>query len=371
MKPSRPQRKMLKLGILGGGQLARMLALEGHDLGLEIHILSEKQEDPAAQVCRHWLQGDPNSKKDIIEFSKDLNVVTFESEFVNCALLGEILKKKFVFPSLEAMGQLQDRAQQKTLLVSHRIPTSEFKVIEKAQDLEELWRNWGPVVIKKTRGGYDGYGTYYLRAEEDLKKLQVIFPGHFIAEKFVKFKRELAISAVRSRSGEIVFLPLVETKQTQSRCDWVVGPVKHPGLTKLQTQIKSFLNKLDYVGIIAFELFDVGAKLLVNEIAPRVHNSGHYSQQALNQSQFLLHLKAGLDMKLGPLKLLGKNFCMVNLLGTQEQDVAFPADWQGQLHWYGKKANRAGRKMGHINFLGSSPKALLKLALNERKKFSL
>jgi 5-(carboxyamino)imidazole ribonucleotide synthase len=228
----------------------------------------------------------------------------------------------------------------------------------------------GQFVLKKCRGGYDGYGTYYIRKKSDLEKYKGLFPEQFIAEELVDFQQELAVVLARSSDGSMQCLPLVRTQQTDSRCDWVTGPAKHPQFKKLQNQLCKFVNSINYVGVIAFEIFDCGKKLLINEIAPRVHNSRHYSQNYFSHSQFALHLKCGLGQKLTPQKTLAKSFCMINLLGQSDQPPIL-GDSQGHLHWYGKKLNRPGRKMGHINYLGPSSETLLKLAKKERKTFKL
>jgi len=179
------------------------------------------------------------------------------------------------------------------------------------------------------------------------------------------------VTFICGNNHQIVQLPLVESVQTQSQCDWVVGPLKHQRAKALFQKIERYLRNLDYIGAISFELFDTGLELLVNEVAPRVHNSAHYSMDALRQSQFRLHLLAGLGEKLPAAELLSPAFCMVNLVGKSHELPEVPYNIQGQLHWYGKNDNRPGRKMGHVNYVGTNSKNLLKIALSERKKFKL
>ena len=372
----------LQLGIVGGGQLGRMLALAAAPLGIQVHILSEKESDPAVQICQKWQKGNPNSRKDVIEFCRNLDLLTFESEFYEMTTYFEAQQQSlqdslnsrslFIFPSPESMQILQSRDSQKAALVNAKIPTSDFLEVSSIADLEMAWKKFPQgFVLKKCRGGYDGIGTYYCRDDEDLQKLQALFPSNFIAEVLVPFKQELAVTLVRSRDGRIVELPLVQSQQRQSRCDWVVGPVKHPKFLGLVKKLKNLIAKIDYVGCISFEIFDTGKELLINEIAPRVHNSAHYSQDALSHSQFILHIQAGLGEKLTPPKLLAKAFCMVNLIGQSQDQAEIPRHLLSRLHWYGKLENRPGRKMGHLNDLGSNAQALLKKSLRERKKFKL
>jgi 5-(carboxyamino)imidazole ribonucleotide synthase len=364
-----------QLGIVGGGQLARMLALEAAPLGLQVQILSEKTSDPAAQVAQQWKSGSPASKKDVLEFCKGLDYITFESEFFDMASFKEAQETHphlQIFPKPEVMQILQDRGSQKLLLQKHKVPTAPFLAVQSREDLKKAFTKFPQgFVLKKCRGGYDGNGTYYCRTEKDLHKLEALFPESFIAEAFIEFRRELAQIFVRSKEGSCIALPLVQTEQKQSRCDWVLGPVLHRESAKYERQIKKILQSIDYVGAVGFEFFDTRQGLLVNEIAPRVHNSGHYSQQALSHSQFLLHLQAGLGQKLVTPAEYARHFCMVNLVGESQNPVRVPLAMTGTLHWYGKQENRVGRKMGHVNYLGTSAASLLKKALLERKKFNL
>ena len=363
-----------RVGILGGGQLARMLALAGAPLGYEVHILSPSKMDPAAQVTGFHHGGQPDSPEDLRKFLSQIDFLTFESEFFDMDLLVRVLNDiktpPVVFPKPELMRELQDRSTQKKLLAEYKIPSAPFLIIQKPIDLKTAHKQFKKgFVLKKARGGYDGYGTFYAKTEADVEKLQVSFPGFSIAESFIKFKRELAVLAVCGDDGRVQFLPLVESKQTDSRCDWVAGPTKHRAWKKLAGKIEKMLAATKYRGVIAFELFDTGTDLLVNEIAPRVHNSAHYSQDALNFSQFDLHLLAGTGRKIPFLASKTKSFVMVNLVGESNNAFLFPPDLQGHLHWYGKEANRPGRKMGHLNWAGSAPlKSMLKTALKERSR---
>jgi 5-(carboxyamino)imidazole ribonucleotide synthase len=366
----------LKVGILGGGQLARMLALSGAARGLEVHSLSEHPTDPVAQVSHFWVQGSPESQADLISFSKNLDLLTFESEFFAAIKIEKALgrQKSKMFPSTRSMSIIQDRAKQKILLDDFKIPTSPFIVVHSSEDLVSSMKVFGPMVLKKRLGGYDGNGTWILRQPRDIEKIEkhlFISPG-FIAEKFVPFQRELAVMLVRTRSGQKQALPLTQTVQKNSRCDYVLGPIYHSAFPRLQKKLFKMLDGIDYVGVLGVELFDTGRELLVNELAPRVHNSGHYSQNALSLSQFDLHWMAGLGMTLPKIQIQGKAFAMINLIGQKNTtQMKAPKDFLGQIHWYGKSESRPGRKMGHLNYTGSSTKSLLSLALKERNNFKL
>jgi 5-(carboxyamino)imidazole ribonucleotide synthase len=374
MKSEKSRKIPLKIGIVGGGQLAQMLALEANAYGLEVHVLSEKSTDPAALVTGHFFQGSPDSQGDQSEFCKNLDLLTFESEFFDMEHFKKLaeLSPTYIFPEPQAMAILQDRFSQKNLLKKNKIPTADFLRVQNKQDLLQAFQHFkGQFVLKKCQGGYDGQGTYYSRRQADLESMQGLLPGNFIAESFISFKREMALVIVRSRNGAMITLPLVETKQSHSRCDWVIGPIRHPLIAPLIGKLQRLLKNINYVGAIAFELFDCGRQIMVNEVAPRVHNSAHYSQDALQVSQFLLHLKAGLGESLAPAKLNSPAFAMVNLLGGGASESKMPLNLTGKLHWYGKKENRAGRKLGHINYLGQTTKEVLARGLSERKKLVL
>lgn len=367
----------LKIGILGGGQLARMLIQQGQKLGLEMHVLCEKSDEPASLVTSHWHKGKTNSLKDIRNFCKKMDRVTFESEFIPATILKSLsseLKNK-AFPDPLVLRRLQNRRSQKEMLVDAEIPTSPFMVIHDSSDLRDAFGLFkGGCVVKKRVGGYDGKGTFILRRSTDVKNFlshHKITDHDFIAESFVKFKRELALQVARNSRGEILFLPLVEIHQKDNRLDYLIGPVTHPRLAYLQSKIKTFLKDINYVGLIAFELFDTGRELVVNEIAPRVHNSGHYTVEALNQDQFTLHLACLLNWPFKKIQFHCKAFSMTNLIGQNSARVEIPNNILGHLHWYGKKQNTTGRKMGHVTYLGNNPKTLSKLALQERKRMKL
>lgn len=370
--------KPKKIGILGGGQLARMMSLKTHELGLLPIIYSEKKDDPAALTTTFHFQGSSDAVTPLKNFLSQCDVVTFESEFLNGQLLAQLSQDTGtpIYPSPLLMEQLQDRATQKRLLHKFKIPTSQSMEVANLAELELAINVIGPkLVLKKRRFGYDGYGTFFIDANKDQKShWKTYFENNvhgFIAEKFIPFKRELAILLARDLHGQVQTFPLVESKQTNARCDWVMGPIVHPRKKQLTQMLSQFVKKIDYVGVIAFELFDTGKELLINEIAPRVHNSGHYSQNALEYDQFQTHIMAISGFKLPQNQLFTKGFAMANLLGESNETPHWPQNLKGHLHWYEKSENRKSRKMGHINMLSASPKKALSLALKERKKVKL
>ena len=384
---------MKKIGILGGGQLAQLLSRQAQKLTQEpvqsqarkpsqkpnqkqkLWVLSPSNKDPASLNNPFWTKGDPHNPAQLKAFFKKIDILSFESEFFKASLLKQALKntKLKVCPSLDNLHKLQDRYRQKQELLKHKIPTLDFIPLrfknQKEQKLAllKLYTKWGAFVLKTRFGGYDGYGTFVIKNPNSIESLKLPQEASFIAEKFLKFKRELAILSARNQKGQVIFFPLVESYQKNSICLWVKGPVQHKGLMALKKQIRAFLQKIDYQGLIAFELFESpSSQLIVNELAPRVHNTGHYSLSALDQDQFCVHLKAISNQELKSPKLKTQGFAMLNLLGTacqkptfKNKDLLSQRDFLRQkgfdLYWYGKSESRWGRKMGHINRCASSP----------------
>lgn len=378
IKPHVDPGAMKPIGILGGGQLARMMALKAHEMGLPIAVLSEKANDPAAQVTPLWRQGSLNDPDSLLAFLKACSTVTFESEFMDAELLAklELESGTPIFPQPKEMARLQDRLSQKELIEKFSLPTAPFIAVRNQTEAQAAFDYLGgKVVFKKRRFGYDGYGTFVVRSEAEFKNFIAELetnPYGFIAEAFIKFRRELALMVARGRNGQVLTLPFVETKQENSRCLWVKGPLRESApLKKLKHDLERFLKGIGYVGVMGVELFDTPRGMFINELAPRVHNSGHYSLDALSEDQFTIHLKAVLGHDLVNPKPLARGFAMMNLLGEHAQPPEWVLPPDIRLHWYGKNENRIGRKMGHINALGSTPETALSLVRRRRKSFNI
>jgi len=275
------------------------------------------------------------------------------------------------------MGLIQDRLTQKQWLAGHKIPTLEFTAIDTlpvAKMFLDKHIKTG-IVLKQRRFGYDGYGTFHVRGADELEKLWPRWgakQANLIGEPRCPFSRELAITLVRGQDGRVCEFPLVETHQENSRCLWVKGPVRHSGIAGLRGKLRRLLSSTGYVGAIAFELFDTPKGLVVNEVAPRVHNSTHYSIDACRPDQFLAHLMAvtGAELPKAP-QMLGRGFAMMNLLGRSTAAPMLVRDSGANLHWYGKHDNRPGRKMGHLNAVANSADEALRIVKRAERKFKL
>lgn len=355
--------------------MARFLSLKAQEMGLSVRLLCQEADEPAALVTKDVHFGNLNDPEVRQKFLDQVDVVTFESEFIDASSIENLKLQSFkVFPSVSTMNLIRDRFTQKDLLVKNKIPTAEVIQFETKKDILQWFAlNKSPLVLKKRLFGYDGYGTIIVKTKKDIDQIpDDLSSKDWIAERFCPFKRELAFSIARNEKNKFYVLPLVETKQTNSKCDWVKGPIKLKKIEPLLSQFKKMMKKMNYVGLLSVELFETSNGLIVNELAPRVHNSGHYSIEALQVSQFEAHLRAVLGWPLPKSSLpLAKGFSMANLIGSHDDDAYLSPSQEGFLHWYNKSLNRPGRKMGHLTVLDSNSEKALKRALNWRKKFCL
>ncbi len=369
----------LQIGILGGGQLAQMLALSAHKMGYVPVIASESSKDPATKVVQRWHACNFKDPLQIQDFLQKVDVATFESEFLDAEALALVSQKtgKKLFPDPSIMASIQDRLPQKELYFKYKLATSDYQPVQKASDLDQCFDDWGAFVLKTRRGGYDGYGTFIVSKPKELTALQDrLSTGDlknlsFIAERKIQFKREVALIAACDQQGEFFCYPLVESHQRNAKCDWVKGPTAHPKLSAMIKKIKFFLQDMNYVGVMGIEMFDTGKDLLINEIAPRVHNSGHYTQLSHNWSQFDLHIKCVAGEPLPEVMSLQKGFAMANLIGEKRERAKIVLPMNENFHWYGKDQLKPGRKMGHINAASTTPARALEKALQQRRKVQL
>lgn len=388
LKPPQPQQhtpktktlteaQKLHLGVLGDGQLAQMMAQEAQKMGLNFSVLSPDSKSPAAQVTSRVTLGSADKLTDFLDFCKNKDLVTIESEFIDPQTLEQ--SSCPVWPKPETLKSLRDRLPQKKSFIDHNIPTSPLYLFSGWDEVEKALKpNSLGLVFKKRLFGYDGYGTRIIKNLSDLEKFKSENPdlNEWIAEDLIDFKVELAISFARNASNQILEFPLVQSHQEQSKCLWVQGPLEKTPHQDFINGLKNYIQALDFIGLISFELFlTQDHKLLVNEVAPRVHNSAHYSLEALPTNQFKAHLMAICNMDLPTDESPQKPFAMYNLIGESQgptSNLSLPADQQNVfLHWYHKTETRPGRKMGHLTALAdTSEEALLRLK-NARKEFQL
>jgi 5-(carboxyamino)imidazole ribonucleotide synthase len=354
---------MTSVGILGGGQLARMLALSGAPLGLRFLVLDTVSDACAAQYAPS-LQADWRDEDALAEFAARVDVATFDFENVPAESAHWLAERIPVFPSARALAVAQDRLAEKSLFRELGIGVPDFADIASRVDLDTAIARMGtPAILKTRRLGYDGKGQFRIRTQGDLDAAWAALGAQadsvgLILEAFVPFERELSVVAVRGRDGEFRTWPVTENWHEQGVLSASLAPAQvSPALAaEAVTCARRVAESLDYVGVFALELFLHGGRLLANEMAPRVHNSGHWSIEGAETSQFENHLRAVLGLPLGSTRMLG-HACMLNWIGELPPAAPVLSEPCGHWHDYGKAA-RAGRKVGHATFRSDSPSEL-------------
>ena len=352
---------MNRVGVLGAGQLGRMLALAGYPLGLRFRFLDPASEAPAEHLAERLAHGFHDSAA-LHRFTDGLVAVTYEFENVPVELVRQLARDLYVFPSPAALEASQDRLSEKSLFRRLGLPTAPFAVVQTRAELDRAVAEIGlPAVLKTRRFGYDGKGQARLRSPRDVESAWEALDGHpLLLEGFVSFERELSQIAVRARDGSMAFYPLVENHHGEGilRLSLAPAPNLTPDLEALaRAHAARVLEDLDYVGVLTIEFFEQDGRLIANEMAPRVHNSGHWTIEGAATSQFENHLRAGLSWPLGSTET-AVPCAMVNLIGTAPDAVKVLAIPDAHLHLYGK-SQRPGRKLGHVTLRAPSAEVLL------------
>ncbi len=339
---------MQTIGILGGGQLARMLALAGAPLGLRFLVVDSAEDACASQVAP-LLRADWREFDRLADFAARVDVATFDFENVPAETAQWLTAHVPVFPNPRALATSQDRLEEKTLFGRIGLETPAFAAVDSRDELARAVERIGtPSILKTRRLGYDGKGQFRLKSPADVDEAWAALGGTpSILEAFVPFDRELSVVAVRSREGEFRTYPLTQNWHADGILSASLAPAPNSeALAPLAcAHAQRVAEELDYVGVFALELFVVGDRLLGNEMAPRVHNSGHWTIEGAPASQFENHVRAVLGLPLGDTRALGCNV-MLNWVG--ELPPANPVLAEPRAHWhdYGK-TSRAGRKVGH------------------------
>jgi 5-(carboxyamino)imidazole ribonucleotide synthase len=350
------------IGVLGGGQLGRMLALAGYPLGHYFRFLDPSPTAPAGDIATHVFAPFDLDNDTLERFISGLDLVTYEFENVPVATARSLAERVPLYPSAQALEVAQDRLAEKSFFRELGIPMPEFEPVDTRDDLERAVERVGlPAVLKTRRLGYDGKGQYVLRERHDLGRAWELFPGGgLIVESYVPFTRELSILAVRGRDGQTAFYPLVENHHLDGILRLSLAPAPgQPG--ELQSEAEGYaarvLDALEYVGVLAIELFEVEGRLLASEMAPRVHNSGHWTIEGAETSQFENHIRAVTGMPLGATAAIGQS-AMVNIIGALPDAKKVLAVPSAHLHLYNKRP-RAGRKLGHVTLRADDPAVLM------------
>jgi 5-(carboxyamino)imidazole ribonucleotide synthase len=357
------------IGILGGGQLGYMLALAGYPLGLHFRFFDPSPEAPVGRIASR-VTADFGDEAALEKFANGLELVTYEFENVPVDAVRFLAERVPVLPSAKALEVAQDRINEKTLFRELGIPTTEFEPVGGRDDLDAAVKKIGlPAILKTCRMGYDGKGQWHLRTPDDVARAKSELPTAttqsasngipYILEKFVPFTRELSVIAVRARTGETAVYPLVENHHRGGILRLSIAPAPHldPSIQRSAEQAaRAVFDELEYVGVLAIEFFEQAGKLLANEMAPRVHNSGHWTIEGALTSQFENHLRAVVGLPLGSTLPIGCS-AMLNLIGETPDAAEVLAVRDAHLHLFGKSP-RAGRKLGHVTLRASSSEQL-------------
>jgi len=345
--------KLSRVGIVGAGQLGRMLALAGYPLGLRCVFLDRSASSPAAQVAP-TLIGELEDPAQLAALAACSDVLTFDWENISGKALAPLEKLTQVRPPREALEVSQDRMAEKALFSKLRIPVAAHAAIDSEHQLMRVIRKIGlPGVLKTRRLGYDGKGQFMLRDPHQIGEAWAAIGGPgMIYEKFQEFSREVSIVGARSAAGHTVFYPLSANSHGGGILHYSIAPFANPGLERrARIYMKRVLNALAYVGVLTIEFFVVKGRLIANEMAPRVHNSGHWTIEGCVTSQFENHLRAICDLPLGSTRALGHT-AMINFLGRMPDRERLLAIDGLAFHDYGKEP-RPGRKLGHCTILKS------------------
>jgi 5-(carboxyamino)imidazole ribonucleotide synthase len=364
------------IGILGGGQLGYMLALAGYPLGLHFRFLDPSPEAPVGRIATR-ITAQFTDRSALKKFAAGLELVTYEFENVPVEAARFLAEYVPVLPPPDALEAAQDRLNEKRLFQRLGIATTEFAAVADQEALDGAIKQIGlPAILKACRMGYDGKGQWILRSPEDVVRAKSELPAAnasagkrtgeqaeqnapFLLERLVPFTRELSVLAVRGRTGETAFYPLVENHHRAGILRLSLAPAPQLDRTVQQAAedaARRVFDTLQYVGVLAIEFFEHEGRLLANEMAPRVHNSGHWTIEGAVTSQFENHLRAVVGLPLGSTSAIGCS-AMLNLIGDVPDSAEVLTVRDAHLHLYGKSA-RAGRKLGHVTLRASSPEQL-------------
>ena len=348
---------MTTIGILGAGQLGRMLALAGYPLGMRFRFLDPASDSPAGLLADH-LACDYSDSSALERFAGGLDVITYEFENVPVDAARYLERFAPVYPSPIALEKAQDRFREKTFFCELGIPTPMFTNDFENGQIEKIGF---PAVLKTRRMGYDGKGQAIIRSETDLKaELESRYTHELILEEHIAFERELSLIGVRNRTGETRFYPLVENYHREGilRLSLVTGIISLELQKQAEDYARKVMSALEYVGVLTIEFFEKDGRLLANEMAPRVHNSGHWTIEGTVTSQFENHIRAVADSPLGSTNPLG--ICaMVNLVGDLPDMNSILKIDGAHLHLY-DKAPRPKRKIGHVTFVEKDVEILMR-----------
>ena len=376
--------KPIRVGIIGGGQLGKMIAHEARRMSLRVIILDPTEGCPASSIADEQIVADFKNEEAIMQLADKSDVLTYEIELANSRALKELEARTYpVRPTPETLHIIQNKFRQKSFLKRHKIEVADFEHVMSKEHLYQLCDNFGfPVMLKACEDSYDGRGNFLIRSREEIGNAFSYFSGNeLMLEKFVPFTKEISIMVARNPSGEVESFPVAENIHKNGILDTSIVPARIGEDVRLKAKqmAEMSMKVLKGAGIFGIEMFVTNkGEVLINEIAPRPHNSGHYTNEACSVSQFEQHLRAILDLPLSKPELLCPAV-MVNILGNQHSTGSYAIKRLRELlsvpgiklYVYGKKTSKPGRKLGHITATGGTVEEALKRAADARTRFEL
>ncbi|MES2409257.1 MAG: 5-(carboxyamino)imidazole ribonucleotide synthase [Patescibacteria group bacterium] len=374
---------MQKIGIIGGGQLGRMLVQAAKNLGFYTVVLDPTSNGPAAQVADKEIVGDFKDASKIREVAEQVDFVTFEIESANADALHDLVNEgKDINPHPKILEIIKDKYLQKKFLEENGIPVAPSVAVENEEEIKKAAENFGyPFLLKARKDAYDGRGNALIRNEIDIKEgIEKLKSRTLYIEKFVPFIKELAVVVGRSKDGEVKVFPTVETIHKNNICHIVISPapVEKSITQKAEELATKIITDFKGVGVFAVEMFLTDKnELIINEIAPRVHNSGHHTIEGNETSQFEQHIRAITGMPLGDTGHTAPFSIMINILGERSGEVKLEGEEKlkeikgATMHIYGKTETRPERKMGHITVVGDDLVEVLEKAKLARSIISI
>ena len=366
-------RNQTKIGIIGGGQIGKMIAQEAKRMSIKVIILDPSEDCPASTICDQLIVGDFKDEDKIRELAKYSDVITYEIELANSKALKNLEGQNYpIFPSPHSLYLIQNKFRQKIFLQENNLPVPMFKKLGSVNDLLLVAKEFGfPFMVKACEDSYDGRGNYLIKNNDDIFNAYDSFNSREIfAEQYVDFKKEISIMVARNKKGQIESFPLVENIHQNNILDTTIVPTNISSKIKQASEIiaKNVVNCLNDIGIFGIEMFvSKNDEIFINEIAPRPHNSGHYSIEGCSISQFEQHIRAILNFPLSKPELL-RPTVMKNIIGPPNLSGNYSIKGLSNLlsipstkiHIYGKKVSRPGRKLGHITCTGPSLNVVMK-----------
>ena len=372
------------VGIIGGGQLGKMLAHVACRMSFKVIVLDPTEGCPASKIADEQIVADFKDEQAIMKLAQKCDVLTYEIELANSTALKQLEERKYpVRPAPETLRTIQNKHRQKSFLKKNGVAVPEFVLIESEEQLRKICAKFGyPAILKATEDSYDGRGNYVIKSKANVEKAYRYFAGREIMlEKYVPFVHELSIMVARNPSGQIQSFPVAENVHDDGILDMTVAParVSRQVEAKAKKMAEKAMRVLHGAGIFGIEMFVTKkGDVLVNEIAPRVHNSGHYTNEACSVSQFEQHLRAVLDLPLARPELLSPA-CMINILGPEGFEGPYAVEGitsamkvpGATLYIYGKQSSKPRRKLGHVTATGRTASEALLRAKKARKSIKM